>query len=173
MIIKEQINGNQQTLKLLFNLKMYVLRNCFDLSFFNYYYHYLLFFWIVLCYIVLMKKKCSSNAYLLSNINPKWFCNDAWKTFLLLKRKGGWQTFFSFLEEITSWACSLRSGLKLIFHWKTTVLFWQETKIKESQIMENNDLRIEPWRTPSLKLVHGEDCPLNTTLLFPICRKII
>ena len=39
---------------------------------------------------------------LLSNINPKCFCDDAWETLLLLKRKGEWQTFFSFLEKITS-----------------------------------------------------------------------
>ena len=53
------INGNQQTWKLLFNLKIYLLRNCFDLSllllllyyyycyyyYYYYYYYYLLFFW--------------------------------------------------------------------------------------------------------------------------------
>ena len=46
--------------------------------------------------------KCSSNVNLLSNVNPKCFCDDAWETLLLLKRKGEWQTFFSFLEKITS-----------------------------------------------------------------------
>ena len=45
--------------------------------------------------------KCSSNVNLLSNVNPKCFCDDATET-SLLKRKGGWQTFFSFLEKIAS-----------------------------------------------------------------------
>ena len=43
--------------------------------------------------------KCSSNFNLLSKVNPKCFCDDAWET-LLLKRKGGWQAFFSFLEKL-------------------------------------------------------------------------
>ena len=48
--------------------------------------------------------KCLSNnlVNLLSNFNPKCFCDDAWETLLFLKRKGGWQTFFSFLEKIVS-----------------------------------------------------------------------
>ena len=58
-----------------------------------------------------------SNNNLLPNVNPECFCDDAWET-LLLKRKGGWQTFFDFLEKITYWAYLLRSRLKLIFHWK-------------------------------------------------------
>ena len=62
--------------------------------------------------------KCLSNVNLLSNVNPKWFCDDAWETLLLLKCIVGWQIIFSFLEKITSWACLLGSGLKLIFHWK-------------------------------------------------------
>ena len=45
---------------------------------------------------------CSSNVDLLSNFNPKCFCDDALDTLLLLKHKVGWQTFFSFLEKITS-----------------------------------------------------------------------
>ena len=45
-----------------------------------------------------------------------FFCDDTWET--LLKRKGKWQTFFTFLEKISSWACLLGLGLKLIFHWK-------------------------------------------------------
>ena len=36
--------------------------------------------------------KCASNVNLLPNVNPKCFCDDAWETLLLLKRKGGWQT---------------------------------------------------------------------------------
>ena len=34
--------------------------------------------------------KCSLNVNLLSNVNPKCFCDDAWETLLLLKRNRGW-----------------------------------------------------------------------------------
>ena len=48
--------------------------------------------------------KCSimSNVNLLSNVHPKRFCDDTCETLLLLKRKGGRQTFFSFLEKFFS-----------------------------------------------------------------------
>ena len=51
--------------------------------------------------------KCLLNVNLLSKVNPKCFCN-AWET-SLLKRKGGWQTFFSFLEK----NCSLSLLVKI------------------------------------------------------------
>ena len=41
-----------------------------------------------------------------------------------LKTKGGCDTFFNFLLKMTSWACLLRSRLKLIFHWKTQSLIF-------------------------------------------------
>ena len=39
------------------------------------------------------------NVNLLPNVNHKCFCDDAWETLLLLKRKRGWQRFFSFLDS--------------------------------------------------------------------------
>ena len=83
--------------------------------------------------------ECSSNVNLLSIVNPKCFCDDAWETLLLLKRKEGWQTFFSFLEKITSWACLLRSGLKLIFHWKVQCF------ILESSLLSSKVVITESW----------------------------
>ena len=62
--------------------------------------------------------KCSSNVNLLSSVNPKYFCDNAWERLSLLKRKGGWKTLYSLQEKITSWVCLLRSRLKLIFHRK-------------------------------------------------------
>ena len=70
--------------------------------------------WFYLCYLTHL---LNARLNLLSNVNPKCFCDYAWKT-LFMKRKGEWQTFFSFLEKITSWDCLLGSGLQLIFHWK-------------------------------------------------------
>ena len=68
------------------------------------------------------------------------FCKDTWETLLLLKRKGGWQTFLSYLENIASWPYLLRSGLKLIYHWKvhcfilSTSVLSSEFAITESWI---------------------------------------
>ena len=93
--------------------------------------------------------KCLSNVNLLSNVNPKCFCDDAWETLLLLKRKVGWQNFFSFLEKITSWACLLA---KLLIY-----------------IKNNNASRMEPWGTPALTLIHEEDCLFSP--LFSIVSK--
>ena len=75
------------------------------------------------------------------------FCDDAWETLLLLlKHKGGWQTVFSFLKKITSWACLLRSRLKLIFHWQAHCftlarsLLSSEVIITESWITEKREV---------------------------------
>ena len=37
--------------------------------------------------------RCCSNVNLLSSVNPKCFCDDAWET---LKQKGRWQTSLAF-----------------------------------------------------------------------------
>ena len=69
-------------------------------------------------YLFYLTHLLNARLNLLSNVNPKCFCDYAWKTLLFMKRKGEWQTFFSFLEKNTSWDCLLGSGLQLIFHWK-------------------------------------------------------
>ena len=91
--------------------------------------------------------KCLSNVNLLSNVNPKCFRDDAWETLLLLlKRKGEWQTFFSFLGKSISWAYLLGSGLKLIFHWNAhsfilaRSLLSSEIVITESWIAEKREV---------------------------------
>ena len=60
--------------------------------------------------------------------------------------KGGWQTFFSFLEKNTSWACLLGSGLELILHSKVHCfilarsLLSSEVVITESWITGKREL---------------------------------
>ena len=73
--------------------------------------------------------KCSSNVNQLSNVNPKYNCN--------------------FLEQNTSWAWLLRSGLKFIFHWKAHCfilarsLLSSEGVITESGITEKREVSSE------------------------------
>ena len=76
---------------------------------------------LVLLSIVLY---CSSKVNFESNKTPKCFWDLHDETLALLKTKGGCDTFFNFLLKMTSWACLLRSGLKLIFHWKTQSLIF-------------------------------------------------
>ena len=90
--------------------------------------------------------KCSSNGNLLFNINPKCFCDDARTTLLLLKRKGGWQNFSSFLEKITFWACLLRSGLKLIFHWQAHCFILEKSLLSSKEVVIT-----ESWITEKKK----------------------
>ena len=60
--------------------------------------------------------RCSSNVNLTSKITPRCVWKLTWETLLLLKSKGGCVAFFNFLLNMISWACLLRSGLKVIFH---------------------------------------------------------
>ena len=99
--------------------------------------------------------KCSSNVNLLSNVNPKCFCDDAWETLLLLKRKGGWQTFFSFLEKITSWACLLGSGLKLILHWKSLCFILARSLSSSEVVITNSWIREKREVSSAKSLVLG------------------
>ena len=70
--------------------------------------------------------RCSSNFNLTSKIIPRCFQELTWESLLLLKSKRGCDTLFTFLQNIISWACLIRSGLKFIFHWKAqSVIFFR------------------------------------------------
>ena len=75
---------------------------------------------------VLLNKffRCSSNVNSTSKIIPRCIWKITWETLLLLKSKGGCGAFFNFLLNMISWACLLRSGLKVIFHWKAQSLIF-------------------------------------------------
>ena len=63
--------------------------------------------------------RCSSNVNLKSNVTTRCFWEKVWETLLLLfKTKSEWVDLFDWWLKMTSWACLLESGLKLIFHWK-------------------------------------------------------
>ena len=71
---------------------------------------------IVLLILLSLNLRCSLKSSLVSKIIPRclWFV-DCMAT-VLLKFNDGWFGLLSFLEKITSCACLLGSGLKLIFH---------------------------------------------------------
>ena len=90
--------------------------------------------------------KCSLKLRLASRITPRCFWYVLWLTVLLLKVRGGWFNFLVFLLKITSWACLLGSGLKLIFHWYAQLLIFTKSSFNSflvlllSRITENNDV---------------------------------
>ena len=57
--------------------------------------------------------KYSPKLWLESRSTPRRFRDVVWLTVLLLKIRGKWFTFLVFPLKIISWACLLRSGLKL------------------------------------------------------------
>ena len=83
---------------------------------------------------------------LTSNVTLRCFWEEVWKTLLLLKTKDGCGSFFILQLKITSWACLLGSGLKLIFHWKAHLLIFFRSSFNSlaepftSLTNENNDV---------------------------------
>ena len=76
----------------------------------------LLIFWVVFF-------MCSTKFNLKSNVNLRCFRDIIFFKGILLKERQGWSSFLVFLLNITSWACLVNSGLKIIFHWKAQLLF--------------------------------------------------
>ena len=60
--------------------------------------------------------KCLSNNNVSSRMIPQCSWEEVLLTWLILNIKGGCGVFFNFCLKITSYACLLMSGLKLIFH---------------------------------------------------------
>ena len=68
--------------------------------------------------------RCCSNVSFTYKITSRCFWYLIWGTLLLLKSKGECVAFFNFWLTIISWACLLRSGLKVVFHWKAKSLIF-------------------------------------------------
>ena len=90
--------------------------------------------------------RCSSNVNLKSNMTPRRFWEKVWETLSLLKTKSGWVGLFYLRLKISSWACLLWSGLKLIFYRKAqSVTFFKSSfnsfvEMFTSWTTENNDV---------------------------------
>ena len=75
----------------------------------------LLNFWVIFF-------MCSTKFDLTSNVNPRCFWDILLFKGMLLKERQGWSSFFGFQLNITSCVCSFKSGLRIIFHWKSQLL---------------------------------------------------
>ena len=74
-------------------------------------------------------------------------------------------TNFSFLEKITSWACLLGSGLKLIFHWKAHC-FILERSLLSSKVVITETWITEKREISSAKSLVLEDKPSDKSLIY-------
>ena len=70
------------------------------------------FFFLVILFI------CFEKFNFTSNVKPRCFWNKLLLNGILLTKRVGWNIFLIFLLNITSCICLLKSGLKIIFHWK-------------------------------------------------------
>ena len=75
----------------------------------------LLIFWVIFF-------MCSTKFSLTSNVNPRCFWDKLFFKEMSLNERQGWSSFLIFLLNITSCACLVKSGLKIIFHWKVQLL---------------------------------------------------
>ena len=85
---------------------------------------------IVLLPLLNMLLRCSWKFSLVSKNIPKCFWVSDWFTILLLKINEGWDDFWILQEKITSCACLLESGLKLIFHWQAQLFILLKSSFK-------------------------------------------
>ena len=75
----------------------------------------LLIFWVIFFI-------CSTKFSLTSNVNPRCFWDKLFFKEMSLNERQGWSSFLIFLLNITSSACLVKTGLKIIFHWKAQLL---------------------------------------------------
>ena len=73
---------------------------------------------IVLLIFLVILFVCSEKFNFTSIIKPRCFWNKQLLNGTLLTKRVGWRNFLIFLQNITSCACLLKSGLKIVFHWK-------------------------------------------------------
>ena len=100
-----------------------------------------------------------------SKCSPKYFWESASLTGMLLKNILGWTFLVVFLVKMTSWACFVVSGLKLIFHWKAHLfiafrsLFRLLDVLSGTLIVENRDVSsltnlVLHWRLSDKSLMY-------------------
>ena len=93
-----------------------------------------------------MNVKWSLQAQIEPKCRPKCFWESALLNRILLKIILGWIFSVAFLLKITFWDCFVRSGLKLVLHWKSRLfisfrsLFKLLDVISSSLTVENSDV---------------------------------
>ena len=65
---------------------------------------------------------CSTKFSWTSNVDLRCFWDILFFKGMSLNERQGWSSFLVFLQNITFCACLVKSGVKIVFHWKTQLL---------------------------------------------------
>ena len=89
---------------------------------------------IVLLFSLAIHFICFEKFNFISNVKPRCFWNKL--NGILLNKRFRWSNFLIFLLNITSCACLLKSGLKIIFHWKAQLVIAFRSRLKVVALAE-------------------------------------
>ena len=117
----------------------------------------LLIFWVTFF-------MCSTKFSLTSNVNPRCFWDILFFKGMSLNERQGWSSFLVFLLNITSCACLVKSGLKIIFHWKAQLLI-TDRSLRKVAALDWMSLTTEKRDVLSAKRFQFEDTPSDKSLM--------
>ena len=112
-------------------------------------------------------KECfyvSTKFRLTSNVNPRCFWDILFFKGMSLNERQGWSSFLVFLLNITSCACLVKSGLKIIFHWKAQLLI-TDRSLRKVAALDWMSLTTEKRDVLSAKRFQFEDTPSDKSLM--------
>ena len=117
----------------------------------------LLIFWVIFF-------MCSTKFSLTSNVNPRCFWDILFFKAMSLNERQGWSSFLIFLLNITSCACLVKSGLKIIFHWKAQLLITARS-LRKVAALDWMSLTTEKRDASLAKSLQFEDTPFDKSLM--------
>ena len=117
----------------------------------------LLIFWVIFF-------MCSTKFSLTSNVNPRCFWDILFFKGMSLNERQGWSSFLIFLLNITSCACFVKSGLKIIFHWKAQLLITARS-LRKVAALDWMSLTTEKRDASLAKSLQFEDTPFDKSLM--------
>ena len=83
---------------------------------------------------------------------------------MLLNERQGWSSFLVFLLNTTFCACFVKSGLKVIFHWKSQLLITVRS-LRKVAGFDWMSLTTENKYVSSAKSLQFEDTPFDESLM--------
>ena len=117
----------------------------------------LLIFWV-------MFFMCSPKFSLTSNVNPRCAWDILFFKGMSLNERKEWSTFLVSILNITSCACSVKSGLKIIFYWKAQLLTAVRS-LRKVATLDWLSLTTEKRDVSSAKSLQFEDNPFDKSLM--------
>ena len=107
---------------------------------------------------------CLTKFSLTSNVNPRCFWDILFFKGISLNKRQEWSSLLAFLRNISSCACLVKSGLKIIFHWKSQLLITVRSLSKVA-VLDWMSLTTEKRDVSSAKSLQFEDTPFDKSLM--------